>query len=154
MKINFSLIKTLHFYRPCIGNLASGFLQIDYKLKKWQWCHNFPTRHVIVNFFWRCFVFLVQFSYSSKFHVNVITGSGVKTISFCKGLTRNPEIGNTPIWVLPNIWRLGRVRNTKFCTNVSNKMLLNAAKCYCYSFYYFWVFKGIPTGWGEGGSEL
>ena len=40
-----------------------------------------------------------------------------------------PEIGNTPIWVLPNIWRLGQVKNIKFGTNISNKMLLNAAKC-------------------------
>ena len=30
-----------------------------------------------------------------KFHVNVITGSGDMTIFFFKGLTRNPEIGNT-----------------------------------------------------------
>ena len=34
----------------------------------------------------------------------------------------NPEIGNTPVWALRNIWRLGQVRNTKFATNVSNKM--------------------------------
>ena len=56
-----------------------------------------------------------------------------------KGLTRNPEIGNTPAWVLPDIWRLGPVRDTKFGTNVSNKMLLNAAKCQGYSLYRFWV---------------
>ena len=30
-------------------------------------------------------------------------------ILFYKGLTRNPEIGNTSVWVLPNICRLGRV---------------------------------------------
>ena len=30
-----------------------------------------------------------------KFHVNVITGSGDMAIFFFKGLTRNPEIGNT-----------------------------------------------------------
>ena len=99
-------------------------------------------------FFWRCFVSLVKFSYCSKFHVNIMTDSGVMTISFYKGLTRNPEIGNTPVWVLPNIWRLGRVMDTKFGTNVSNKMLLNAAKCQGYSFYCFWVIKGIPTGRG------
>ena len=63
-------------------------------------------RHdVNVNFFWRCFVSLVKFNYWSKFHVNIITGSGVMTISFYKGLTRNLEIGNTPVWVLSNIWR-------------------------------------------------
>ena len=102
-------------------------------------------------FFWYFFVSIVTFSYWSKFHINIITGSGVMTISFYKGLTRNPEIGNTPVWVLPNIWRLGRVMDTKFGTNVSNRMLLNAAKCQGYSFYRFWVIKGKSTGrvgWG------
>ena len=32
------------------------------------------------NFFWRCFVSLVNFSYWSKYHVNIITVSGVTTI--------------------------------------------------------------------------
>ena len=41
---------------------------------------------------------------------------------------RNPEIGNIPVLVFPNIWRLGRVKDTKFGTNVSNKILLNATK--------------------------
>ena len=59
-----------------------------------------------------------------------------------------PEIRkwNTPVWVLPNIWRLGQVRDTKFGTSVFNKMLLNATKCQGYSFYRFWVIKGKPTG--------
>ena len=30
-----------------------------------------------------------------------------------------PKTGNTPVWVFPNIWRLGWVRNTKFSTKVS-----------------------------------
>ena len=47
--------------------------------------------------FLRCFVYVVKFSYWSKFYVNVITGSGVMTIFVYKGLTRNLEIGNTPI---------------------------------------------------------
>ena len=67
------------------------------------------------------------------------------TIFFYKGLTRNPEIGNTSVWVLPNIWRLGWVMDTKFGTNVSNKMLLYAAKFQDYSFYRFWNIKGKPT---------
>ena len=96
-------------------------------------------RHdVSVKFFWRWFVSLIKFSDCSKFHVNIITGSGIMTIFFYKGLTRNPEIGNTPFWVLSNIWRLGRVMDTKFGTNVSNRMLLNAAKCQGYSFYSVW----------------
>ena len=74
------------------------------------------------------------------------------TIFFYKGLTRNPEIGNTPVWVLPNIWRLGRVMDTKFATNAANKMLLNAAKFQGYSFYCFWeIIKRKPTG---GGSKI
>ena len=116
-------------------------LQIDQKSEKWQWCHNILT-WCNIKFFWHCFVSLVKFSYWSKFHVNTITGSGVMTIFFYKGLTRNPEIGNTPVWVLPNIWRLGWVRNTEiteFGTSVSNKMLLNAAKYQGYTFYLFWV---------------
>ena len=72
---------------------------------------------VFVEWFWHCFVSPIKFSYSSKFHVNIITGSShhwVMIISFYKGLTRNPEIVNTSFWVFLNIWRLGRVRNTKY----------------------------------------
>ena len=87
-------------------------------------------RHdVIVNFFGGCFVSLVKFSYWSKFHVNIITGSRIMAILFYKGLTRNLEIGNTLVWVLPNIWRRAQVMDTKFGTNVSNRILLNAAIC-------------------------
>ena len=86
-------------------------------------------RHgLIVKLFWRSFVSFVKFSCRSKFHVYIFTGSGVMTIFFYKRLTRKPEIGNTPVLVLPNIWTLEQVRNTKFGKNVSNKMLLNAAK--------------------------
>ena len=68
-------------------------------------------------------------------------------ISFIyKGLNKNTEIGNTPVWILPNIWRLGWVKNTKLGTNASNTMLLKVAKCQGYSFYCFWVIKGKPTG--------
>ena len=59
------------------------------------------------------------------------------TIFFYMELTRNPEIGNTLVSDLPNIERLGQVKDAKFRTNVSNKMLLNAAKCQGYSFYRF-----------------
>ena len=101
---------------------------------------------VIIKFFWRCFVFLVKFSYWSKFHVYIITASGVMIIFLYKGLAWNLEIGNTPVWVLPNIWRLEQVGDTKFGTNVSKKIWLDAAICHSYSFYRFWVIKGKPTG--------
>ena len=66
-------------------------------------------------------------------------------ISIYKGFIRNPEIGKTLVEVLPNIWRLGRVN---FGTNVSNKILLNSAKCQGYSFYHFRVIKEKTIGDG------
>ena len=67
------------------------------------------------------------------------------TISFYKALTRNLEILNNPVWALPNIWRLGRVKNTKFGAKATKKLLLNPAKFQGYSFYYFWITKEKPT---------
>ena len=101
----------------------------------WTWHHH--------QFF--CFVSLIKFRYWSKFHINIIISSGVITIFFYKRLTWNPEIGSTPIRVLPNIWRLGAVRDSQFDRNVSNKMLLNDAECQGYNFYHFWVSKRKPT---------
>ena len=103
----------------------------------------------MTSFFLCCFVSLVKFSYWSKFHINIITGSGAMTIFFYKGLTRNPEIRNTLLCVLPNIWRLGQVGDTKFCTNIFNKLLLNAAKCKGYSCYRFLLRENQQ---GEGGN--
>ena len=151
-----SLCKTKGYYYwknnfccLCVRNLASGLLQIGQKSEKWQLRHNFPTRRQS-QILWRCFLSLVTFSYWSKFHVNIITGSGIMTILFYKGLTRNPEIGNTPVCVLPNIWRLGRAMDTTFDTKIFDRMLLNAANFQSYNFYRFWVIKQKPTG-GVGG---
>ena len=101
---------------------------------------------VMVKFFWQYFFSLVKFSYWSKFYVNIIACSGVMTISFIRDW---PEIWKLEIPLSEFAQYLGRVRNTKFDTNVSNKMLLNAATCQGYSFYCFWVIKGKPTE-GEG----
>ena len=79
--------------------------------------------NIIIKFFWHCFFSLTVLSYWSKFHVNIITGSGVVAIFFYKGVTRNPEIGNNPIWVLPNIWRLGQV-------GIPNLARMSLIKCY------------------------
>ena len=68
----------------------------------------------------------------------------VMIILFNRILTRNPEIGNTLVWVLPNIWGLGRIRDTKFGTNMSNEMLLNATKCQGYNFCLFRVLTTSP----------
>ena len=93
------------FYRLCVWNPASRLLEIGRKLIKWQWRHDFLTqghRQILLTLF-----FLSSFCYWSKFHVNVITNSGVMTFSFCKRLTWNPDNGNTPVWDFVNICRLG-----------------------------------------------
>ena len=103
------------------------------------------------------FVSLVKFSDWSKFHVNVITGSGIigiMTIFFYKSLTRNLGIGNTPAWVLPNICRLWLVRETKSGTNVSSKMLLNAVKCQGYSFTVSELLRENQQGERGGGGGV
>ena len=48
-------------------------------------------------------------------------------IFFYKGLTGNPEVGNTPSEFCP-IYGDWSILNTKFGTNVSNRMLLNATR--------------------------
>ena len=89
---------------------------------------------------------------------NLVTGPSFMAISslvlelwqfFYKELTRNPEIRNTAVWRLPNIWVFRRVKDTKFGTNVSNKIPRNAAKCQDYSFYR--VIKGKLT---RGGARI
>ena len=67
--------------------------------------------------------------------MSIITGSGVMTIYFYKELTRNTEIRNTLAWVLANTWSQRRVRDSKFGTDVSNEMFLNAAKYQSYRFH-------------------
>ena len=123
-------------------NPASGLLQIGQKITMTSQFVDMTSSPIS----WPFFVSLVKFSYWPKFHVNIITDSGVMTIFFCNGLTIYPEIGNSPVWVLPNIWILGLVRDTKFGRNVSNEMLLNGAKCQGYIFHRFWVIKVKPTG--------
>ena len=66
-------------------------------------------QNVIGEFFWRRYVFLATINYRSKFHVNIMTASRVKTIFVYKWLSGNLEISNTPVRVLRNIWRLGWV---------------------------------------------
>ena len=96
-------------------NPASIWLRIGRKLEKNiedTICPHDVIVFFFFFFFWCCHISLVKFSSCSKFHVNTMVASGVMTIFVYKGLTRKPEIRNTP----------------EFCTNVSNKMLLNTAK--------------------------
>ena len=65
------------------------------------------------------------------------------TIFFYKGFTGNRKY---PRLSFANIWRLGRIQDTKFGTKVSNEMLWNAAKCQGYTFSRFRDIKGKLTG--------
>ena len=58
----------------------------------------------------------------------MVTGSGVATIFVYRRLTKTSEMGNTPVWVLPSIWRLEQFMDTKFGKDVSDENLLNDVK--------------------------
>ena len=105
---------------------------------------------IIVKRFWRCIVSLAKFSYWPKFHDNIITGSGVMTILFYKGLTRNPEIGNTQPELCPISGDCSKLETPNF----ARKSLM---KCYSMqknAFYHFWVIKGKTTGGRGRGVKL
>ena len=81
--------------------------------------------------------------------LRLVTGQSFMSISsLVLELWQFPFIRDWPEIRKLDIWRLGRVtnRNTKFGLNVSNKMLLNAAKCQGYNFYRFWVIKRNQPG--------
>ena len=94
------------------------------KIKKWQWHHNFLTwrqRQLFLTLF-----FFVKFSCWSKFHVNIITGSAIMTISFYKGLTRNPEIPPSELCPISGDWgelwmpNLARMSLTEYYWKLQN----------------------------------
>ena len=93
--------------------------------------------------FWRCCVSLVKFSYWSNF-----LSISCFQVLFIRDWSEIRKSEIPPFLILPNILRLGWVRDTKFGTNVSNEKSLNAAKCQGYNFYHFWVIKEKPTGGG------
>ena len=76
--------------------------------------------------------------------MSISISSGVVMISFYKKLTRNKEIRNTLVRVLPNIWRRGKLGKLIFGTNFYNEMLLNALKYQSYSFYRLAVIRENP----------
>ena len=121
------------FYRLCVWNPAFGLLQIGRKLENVNSNDVIIFRpDVIVKYFWYFFVSLVNLSYWSKFHDNIINCSGVMTISFNKGLTRNPEMGNTPVWI-------SRYWDGQGIPNLTRTSLI---KC-----YHCWFITAKPT-WG------
>ena len=77
--------------------------------KKRQRSHNLPTwRHR--QFFWRYRVSFVKFSYWSKFHVNVITGSTVITTFPFEEMTRTKKSKIPPSEFSPISRDCGKLR--------------------------------------------
>ena len=88
-----------------------------------------------------CCVSLVKFSYWSNFHVSIV----IVTIYVYKGLTRNPWIGNTPVWFCPisRDWgKLGIPDLTRMSLIKRFWMLQNVRV----NVYGFWVIHGKPRG--------
>ena len=124
-----------------LQTMRSEFGSRKHKSEKWQWRHDVsPNSFEIVLFLLSGLVFGPSFLSISSLVLELWQFFPYK------GLTRNPEIGNSPVSVLLNIWRLGKIRDTKFGKNISNKIVMNAAKCQGYKFYRFWVIKEKPTG--------
>ena len=94
------------------------------------WQHNF-----IVKYFWSCRVSLIKFSYWSKFHVNIITGSGIFLLW--------PEMEKSEkflseFFAIPGDW----VKDIIFDTNVSDESywICIAKKLYFLRFFEFRLF--------------
>ena len=83
--------------------MAPWWLQIGHKSEKCNdvivWWHD-----VIVKFIWRCRVSLVKFSHWSKFHVNIMTRSGVMTIFDYWPEIRKSEIPLSEICTISGDW--------------------------------------------------
>ena len=83
---------------------------------------------VIIKFFWHCLFLLSSLVTGSNFMSISLLVLELWQFSFIRVDQKSPEIGNTPIWVLHNIWGLGPVRDTKVVTNISRKYLY-VTKC-------------------------
>ena len=91
--------------RPCARRLASRLLQISQN-KKVTMTSSFAN-----------ITSSSSFSNVAMFLWSILdTGPSFMSISllvlelwqfFCEGLNKNPKIGNTTVWVLSNIWKLG-----------------------------------------------
>ena len=136
-----AVLQIFQFYFQCLQdkklmyiNVINVINVVCVKLEKWQRRWNFQT-WVIVSYF--------KFNHWSKFHVNIITGSGVMAIFPYKGLIRNLKI-------LPSEFRpVSRDWSKLEIPNLAGIFLIKVREYYKmpgYSSYRFWVIKEKPTG--------
>ena len=129
--------------------LCSGIRLCDCSILAINWKNNIDVtiyqHDVIFKNFSRCLILLIK----------LVTGPSLMSISlpvlelwqfFIRDWPGILILEIPPFWVLPNIWRLGRVRDPKYGTNVSNELLLCDAKCQGYRFYRFYVIIAKLTG--------
>ena len=105
----------------------------------WIWHHR---QIILMGFYFSCQVYLL-IQVSSQYHDWFWTYDNF----LLWGIDQKSKNWNCPVWVLPNIWTLGQVRDTRFGTIISNKMLLNATQCQSCNFYCFCVINGKTIGW-------
>ena len=81
----------------------------------WKNCNNVTIfwNDVIAKFSSRCFISLVKFSYWSKFHFNIITGSGVMQLPFISDWPeiRKSEIPPSEFCLISTDWSELRIPN-------------------------------------------
>ena len=120
-------------------------------MEKWRWRHNLPTQRNCL-FFNVAVFFLSSLVTGPSFMSMSLLDLKLRQFLFRRDLTRRPEIGNTPVWLLSNTWRLGQIRDTKFGLNIFNKKLLNDTKCQVLNFHHFLsYYRKTNRGGREGG---
>ena len=78
-----------------IINHVSGIQAPDCSRSTIKWKNDDDTiicQHIIIKYFWHCHISLVRFSYWSKFHVSIMTGSGVVTFFVYEGNRKYPHL--------------------------------------------------------------
>ena len=96
---------------------------------QWQWCHNF-WHEVIVKFLWLCFFSLVKFSYWSRFHVNIITGSELWQFLFIRDSPEIRKSKKTPSEFCPisGDWGEWRIPNLAWTSLIKYYAILQNAR--------------------------
>ena len=84
VKQKVTITENIHFADSVSGIRTSGCSKLAKNPKNDNGV-TISRQDVIVKIFGRCFVSLFKFGYWSKFHVNMITCSGIMTIYFYKG---------------------------------------------------------------------
>ena len=111
----FLLIK-FKFHRPCVWLPDCSKLAINRKNDNDV---TVSQQDAVANFFDVNVFFLSSLVIGPSFMSISLLVLEIWQFSFYKGLARNLEVGNIPVWAFPKIWRLGWIRDTKFRTNVN-----------------------------------